>query len=112
MKQPMTVRQSIRTDKFGCVTVLGSQYRDQNGVLHWYFPVLSEQNNNIRIHHVSGGELPTHIDSADREALMEAIDLWESPPGPQPNQTTKQWFLLFPRSVKRFRLVPESRLGP
>jgi hypothetical protein len=56
MKQRVIVIQSMRTDRFGDVTVLGSQYRDQNRVLHWVLAVLSERNTNVRIYRVSGGE--------------------------------------------------------
>jgi hypothetical protein len=31
------------------------------------------------------GELPIHLDSADREAIMDAIELWESSPVSPPN---------------------------
>jgi hypothetical protein len=75
----------MRTDRFGDVTVLGSQYRDQNGMLHWVFAVWSEQNTNVRVFRVSDGDLPIHLDSADREAIMDAIELWESSPASQPN---------------------------
>jgi hypothetical protein len=85
MKGRVTVTQSMRTDRFGDVTVLGSQYRDQNRVLHWVLAVLSEQNTNARIYRVSGGELPTHLSFADRDAVVEAISLWESSPASQPN---------------------------
>jgi hypothetical protein len=85
MKQPVTVLQSMRTDRFGDVTVLGSQYRDPNGATHWYFAVWSERNTNVRIHRVSNRELPAHLDSIDREALLEAIELWEASPASRPN---------------------------
>jgi hypothetical protein len=84
LKQRVKVLQSNRSDEFGDVTVLGSQYRDHSGVLHWYFAVWSEQNTNVRFHRVSGGEVPIYVDSADREALLEAIGVWESSPAPQP----------------------------
>ena len=85
MKQPVIVLQSMREDRFGDVTVLGSQYRDQIGAVHWYFAVWSEQNTNVRIHRVSGGEIPFYLHSAEREALIEAIAAWESSPASQPN---------------------------
>ena len=31
MEPVLTLVQSVRTDKFGAVTVVGSQYKDQNG---------------------------------------------------------------------------------
>jgi len=85
MKQRVMVLQSMRTDRVGDVTVLGSQYRDQNSVLHWVLAVWSEQNTNVRIYRVSGGELPAHLAFADRDAVVEALYLWESSPASQPN---------------------------
>jgi hypothetical protein len=85
VRQPVTVLQSMRTDRFGDVTVLGSQYRDQNGTIHWYFAVWSERNKNVRIHRISNRELPTYIDPIDRDALIEAMELWEASPSSQPN---------------------------
>jgi hypothetical protein len=78
MKQPVTVLQSMRTDTFGDVTVLGSQYRDQDRVTHWYFAVWSERNTNVRIHRISNREMPAYLDAIDREALLEAIEVWEA----------------------------------
>ena len=52
---------------------------------HWYCAVWSEQNTNVRVYRVSDGELPVHLDSTDREALIEAIGVWESSPTSQPN---------------------------
>jgi hypothetical protein len=85
VRQPVTVLQSMRTDRFGDVTVLGSQYRDQNGTLHWYFAVWSERNITVRIYRVSNRELPAYLDSIDREALLEAIELWEASPASRPS---------------------------
>lgn len=80
VKQPVVVLQSMREDRFGDVTVLGSQYRDQDGVVHWYFAVWSERNTRVRISRVSNRELPIHLDSADQEALVKALELWEAFP--------------------------------
>jgi len=85
LRQPVIVLQSLREDRFGDVTVLGSQYRDHNKAIHWYFAVWSERNTKVRFSRVSDGELPIHLDSADRGALEEAIELWESSPVSQPN---------------------------
>jgi hypothetical protein len=85
MKRRAIILQSVRIARFGDVTVLGSQYRDQNRVLHWVLAVIAEQNTNVRIYRVSGGELPTHLGLADRDAVVEAISLWESSPASQPN---------------------------
>jgi hypothetical protein len=75
LKQPVTVLQSMRTDKFGDVTVLGSQY----------FAVWSERNTNVRVLRVSNRELPAHLDANDRDALIEAIELWGASPASRPN---------------------------
>jgi hypothetical protein len=85
MKQPVTVLQSMRTDRFGDVTVLGSQYRDQDRATHWYFAAWSERNANVRIHRVTNRELSAYLDSIDREALLEAIELWEASPASRPS---------------------------
>jgi hypothetical protein len=79
------VLQTLRVGSFEDLTVLGSQYCDHTGVSHWYVAVLSEQDVRVRIYRLPGGELPDHVDSADREALLEAIDMWEQTPASQPN---------------------------
>jgi hypothetical protein len=79
-KKPIRGLQSLRTGSFEDLTVLGSQYCDHTGVSHWYVAVLSEQDVRVRIYSLPGGELPDHVDSADREALLEAIDVWEQTP--------------------------------
>jgi hypothetical protein len=78
--KPIRGLQSLRTGSFEDLTVLGSQYCDHTGVSHWYVAVLSEQDVRVRIYRLPGGELPDHVDSADREALLEAIDVWEQTP--------------------------------
>lgn len=85
LRQTVTIIQSMRADRFGDVTVLGSQYRDQNRMLHWCFAMWSEQDTRVRIRHVSGGEIPSYLDSDDRQALIEAIRVWESSPRSHPN---------------------------
>jgi hypothetical protein len=83
--KPIRVLQTLRIGSFEDLTVLGSQYCDHTGVSHWYVAVLSEQDVRVRIYRLPGGELPDHVDSADREALLEAIDMWEQTPASQPN---------------------------
>jgi hypothetical protein len=85
MNMPIRVLQSLRIGNFEDVTVLGSQYCDQTGVCHWYVAVLSEQDVRTRIYRLPGGELPDHVYSGDRPALLEAIDLWEQSPASQPS---------------------------
>jgi hypothetical protein len=84
VNKPIRVLQSLRTGRFEDVTVLGSQYRDHTGASSWYVAVSSEQNIGVRIYRLSGGELPDHVDLADRQALLEAIHLWEQSPASQP----------------------------
>jgi hypothetical protein len=85
MNEPIRVLQALRIGRFEDVTVLGSQYRDHTGVSHWYVAVSSEQNLRVRLYRLPGGELPDHVYLADREALLEAIDLWEQSPASQPS---------------------------
>jgi hypothetical protein len=85
VKKHITVLQSLRTGRFEDVTVLGSQYRDHTGESSWYVALWSERNISVRIYRLSGGELPDHVDLADREALLETIDLWERLPASRPS---------------------------
>jgi hypothetical protein len=85
VKKHIAVLQSLRAGRFEDVTVLGSQYRDHTGASNWYVAVSSERNIRVRIYRLSGGELPDHVDLADRQALLEAIQLWEYLPASQPN---------------------------
>lgn len=79
------VIQSMRVGTFGDFIVLGSQYRDQVGEIHWYIAVLPDQGPNNRIYHVIAGELPDELDQDERHAVIEAIRLWESQPISRPN---------------------------
>jgi hypothetical protein len=85
VKKHITVLQSLRSGRFADVTVLGSQYRDHTGATSWYIAVSSEGDIRVRIYRLSGGELPDHVDLADRQALLDAIHLWEYLPASQPN---------------------------
>ena len=85
VKKHITILQSLRADRFEDVTVLGSQYRYHTGASSWYVAVWSERNIRVRIYRLSGGELPDHVDLADREALMETIHRWEHLPASRPN---------------------------
>lgn len=81
----ITVLQSLRAARFEDVTVLGSQYRDHTGASSWYVAMWSERNISVRIYRLSGGELPDHVDLADREALRETVHLWEGSPASRPS---------------------------
>jgi hypothetical protein len=85
VEKPITVLQSLRAGRFEDVTVLGSQYRDHTGASSWYVAVWSERDITARIYHLSGGELPDHVNWVDREALLEIIHLWEHLPASRPN---------------------------
>ena len=39
----------------------------------------------VRIYRLPGGELPDDVYLADRQALLEAIDMWEQTPALQPH---------------------------
>jgi hypothetical protein len=78
------VVQSVRTGIFGGFLVLGSQYRDQSGELHWYIAVLSEGCPNSTLRHVLRGERPEGLNQDELQATVEAIWLWESYPGSRP----------------------------
>lgn len=85
MKKPIKILQSLRTGRFEDVSVLGSQYLDHTGASSWYVAVWSDQNTSVRVYRLSGGDLPDHVEWADREALMETINLWENSPSSQPH---------------------------
>jgi hypothetical protein len=85
LEKPIRVLQSLRAGRFEDVMVLGSQYRDHTGASSWYVAVWSEKNVRVRVYHLSGEELPDHVDWADREALLHTIRLWECSPVSQPN---------------------------
>jgi hypothetical protein len=79
------VTQSMRIGTFGGFVVMGSQYRDEAGDLHWYVALLPGSEPVIRVHHVLGGELPEDLTVAERDAVIQAIKLWESQPLSRPN---------------------------
>ena len=78
------VVQSMRAGTFGEFVVLGSQYRDQSGELHWYIAVLSEDSPNSKLRHVLTGERPEGLSQGELQATVDAIWLWESYPGSRP----------------------------
>jgi hypothetical protein len=79
------VIQSMRIGTFGDFVVLGSQYKDESGGRHWYIALLTGPEPVARIHHVIAGELPEELTVDERDAVIEAIRLWESQPLSRPN---------------------------
>jgi hypothetical protein len=72
--KPIRILQTLRVGKFEDLTILGSQYCDHIGVSQWYVAVVSEREVTVRIYRLPGGELPDHVPSVDRQAMLEAID--------------------------------------
>jgi hypothetical protein len=79
------VVQSMRVGTFGDFVVLGSQYKDEAGDRHWYIALLTGPEPVASIHHVIAGELPDELTVDERDAVIEAIRLWESQPLSRPN---------------------------
>ena len=75
----------MRTGIFGEFQVLGSQYRDEVGELHWYVALLCSENSSPKIHHILDGLLPEQLVKDERDAVIEAITLWEREPTARPN---------------------------
>ena len=81
------VIESMRSGVFADFVVLGSQYRDQPGQLHWYLAIFPNDNaiSNPKIRRVSRGIMPDGITRDEREAIAQAIHLWESEPASRPD---------------------------
>jgi hypothetical protein len=81
------VVQSMRRGIFGGFVVLGSQYRDRNGELHWYIALFPEHitQPHPKIHHVVKGAMPDGVAEDERVAMVQAILVWESEPASRPN---------------------------
>jgi hypothetical protein len=77
--------QSMRAGSFGGFVVVGSQYRDGIGELHWYIALLPEQAPGTTIYHVMAGEMPDELTGDEQHAVIEAIRSWESQPASRPN---------------------------
>jgi hypothetical protein len=60
--------------------VLGGQYRDQNGILHWVFAVWAEQDTNARVYPVSDGELPARSECPRCEQHVAGIGVTSRSP--------------------------------
>jgi hypothetical protein len=78
------VIQFIRAGTFSGFAVLGTQYRDQSGELHWYIALLND-GLNLKVRHFLRGEVPEGLADDEYEAAKEAIWLWESQPASRPN---------------------------
>jgi hypothetical protein len=76
---------SMRVGAFGEFVVLGSQYQDHQGEMHWYVAVIAGRCSHAKIHHVLRGKMPEGAGEDEREAMIEAIWLWESEPASKPN---------------------------
>jgi hypothetical protein len=85
VEKPIKFLRGLRAGRFEDVTVLGSQYRDDTRAASWYVAVWSERDIRVRIYHLSGEELPDHVNWVDREALLEIIHLWEHLPASRPS---------------------------
>jgi hypothetical protein len=81
------VTQGIRTGTFGEFVILGSQYEDRGGELNWCVAVVAGQDSTIRVRHIIAGELPEALRSDEWDAVVQAIELWESQSTTQKGQT-------------------------
>jgi hypothetical protein len=79
------VVQSMRGGIFSGFAVLGSQYRDQTGTLNWYVALVAVDGSPSKIRHFLNGEWPEGVPQDQREAVVQAIRLWESQPESRPN---------------------------
>lgn len=79
------VTQSIRIATFGEIAVMGSQYRDEAGDMHWYIALLTGPDPVRQLHHIVRGELPDGLTADERDAVSQAIRSRESQPMSRPN---------------------------
>jgi hypothetical protein len=77
--------QSMRIGTFGDFVVMGSPYSDVAGDRLWYIALLTGPEPVANIHHVIAGELPDEPTIDERDAVIEAIRLWESQALSRPN---------------------------
>jgi hypothetical protein len=75
----------MRVGTFCGFVVLGSQYKDEAGDRHWYIALLTGPEPVATVHHVIAGELPDELTVDQRDAVIQAIKLWESQPSSRPN---------------------------
>jgi hypothetical protein len=80
MEEKLTLIQSMKTDRFGDVTVLGSQYRDECDCLIWHFAVWSERDTEVKRYFVKDDGVPLRTERAsDAPAMAEARAKWRIP---------------------------------
>ena len=81
MEEILTLVQSMGTDKFGPVTVLGSQYRGQKGDVIWHFATWSETDTNVRLYPIADSGLPMTFEARadDGQAVIDAVIKWRLP---------------------------------
>jgi hypothetical protein len=53
--------------------------------LHWYVALLCSEKPGPTIHHILAGLIPEQLDQDDRDAVIEALTLWEREPAARPN---------------------------
>jgi hypothetical protein len=74
----------MKTGTFGGFVVMGSQYCDEEGERHWYI-ALAGPDPATKVYHVVAGELPDELTVDERDAVIQAVRLWESQPLSRPN---------------------------
>jgi hypothetical protein len=80
MEVTLTPVQSMKTDRFGDVTVLGSQYLDESDCLIWHFAVWSERDTDVKCYFVKDDGMPLRTERAnDAPAMAEARAKWRVP---------------------------------
>ena len=79
------VTQSMKSGTFGGFVVTGSKYSDEAGERHWYIALLAGPETATKIYHVIAGELPDELTVDERDAVIQAIRLWEAQPLSRPN---------------------------
>jgi hypothetical protein len=67
-------------NSFADVTVLGSQYENEDGIREWHLAIWSESYTKIRTYCVSEDRKPEQLRGAYLEAVDQAISKWEAQP--------------------------------
>ena len=77
----LTLLQSMRlNNSFADVTVLGSQYENEDGIREWPLAIWSESYTKIRTYCVSEDCKPEQLRGVYLEAADRAISKWEAQP--------------------------------
>ena len=77
----LTLLQSMRlNNSFADVTVLGSQYENEDGIREWHLAIWSESYPKIRTCRVSDERKPERLVGAYLKAADQAISKWEAQP--------------------------------